>query len=94
MSAESALATRGPLPVTLAPTTQASEFPVPRRSRPNRGSFYDHFTGPGGDHERRRAYAVLLRVSRFVDKACIGIPRFNRITPVVRQMIRNRQVDF
>lgn len=61
---------------------------------PSRGRYYDHFTGPGGQHERRRVYAVLLRVSRFVDVACLGSPDFRRITPVVRRMIRSGQMDF
>jgi hypothetical protein len=61
---------------------------------PNRGTFYDHFTGSGGEAERRRALAVLLRVSRFTDRACIGVRGYNPIAPVVRGMIRSRQWDF
>jgi hypothetical protein len=61
---------------------------------PNRGRLYDHFTGPGGGYERRRAYAVLLRVSRFVDVACVGSPGYQRIAPVVQRMIRTGQMDF
>jgi RHS repeat-associated protein len=61
---------------------------------PNRGRYYDTFTGPGGGFEQRRAYAVLLRVSRFVDTACIGSPGYQRIAPTVRRMIRTNQIDF